>query len=112
LYAVLDRIMGPSAVPKTGLVFGLSIVSATGEKGGSDDSRSIRKRLTEPVGASPEPPVDITVMTAAEATIAIAAIVILVATDMHFFPVAAVAIVPAPEAADAPVEMAAWTAID
>jgi hypothetical protein len=52
------------------------------------------------------------VITAAEATIAIAAIVTLDATDMHFFSVAAVAIVPAPVAADAPLEMAAWTAID
>jgi hypothetical protein len=46
-------------------------------------------------------------MTAAKATIAMAAIVIFVTTDMHFFPVAAVAIVPAPVAVDAPVEMAA-----
>lgn len=104
--------MGPSAAPKTGLVFGLLIVNATGERRGSDDSTSIKKRLTEPIGVSPELPVHKTVMTAADATIAIAVIVTFVATDMHVFPVAAVAIVPAPVAADAPVEMAALIAID
>jgi hypothetical protein len=104
--------MGLSAVPKVGLVSGLSMINATGEKGWSDDSTSIKKRLTEPLGASPELPLYRTVMTAAEATIAMAAIVTLVATDMHFFPVAAVAIVLAPPAADAPVATVAWTAID
>jgi hypothetical protein len=80
---------------------------------GSDDSTSTRKRLTEPNRVPPElPKIDITVTTAAEATIAMAVIATLVATDMHFFPVAAVAIVPAPVEADAPIETAAWTAID
>jgi hypothetical protein len=36
----------------------------------------------------------------------------LVATDMHVFPAAAAAILRAPVAVDAPVKMAAWTAID
>jgi hypothetical protein len=98
-------------VPKIGLVFGLSIINATGEKGGPDDSTSSKKRLTEPLGVSPELLYK-TVMTAAKATIATAAKVTLVAIDMHFFPVAAVAIVPAPVAADAPVAIVAWTAID
>jgi hypothetical protein len=110
--ATLGRIMGPSAVPKTELVFGPSRVNATGAEVGSDDSTSIKKRLTEPLGMSPELPIYITVITAADATIATAAIVTLVAIDMAVFPVAAVAIVPAPVAADVPVLAAAWTAID
>jgi hypothetical protein len=53
------------------------------------------------------------VITAAEATIATAAIVTLFTTEyMAAFPVAAVAIVAAPAAADAPVKMDARTAID
>jgi hypothetical protein len=107
LRTALDRIMGPSAVPKTGFVFGLSIINATGSKVGSDDSTSIKKRLTEPLGVFPELPLHKTVMTAAEATIAMAAIVALVAIVVHFFSVAAVAIVLAPLAVEAPVEMAA-----
>jgi hypothetical protein len=42
----------------------------------------------------------ITVITAVEATIAMIAIATLVTTDMALFPVAAVAIVPAPVSAD------------
>jgi hypothetical protein len=99
--------MGPSAVPKAEVVFGLSIINATGSKVGLDDSASIKKRLSEPLGVFPELPLQKTVMTAAEATIAMAAIVTLVAIDIHFFSLAAVAIVPAPVAADAPVAMAA-----
>jgi hypothetical protein len=47
------------------------------------------------------------VITAAEAAITTAAIVTFFTTDMEVFPLAAVAIVPAPEAADAPVKTAA-----
>jgi hypothetical protein len=102
--AALDRIVG--------LVFVLSRFNATGKKVGSDDSTSIKKRLTEPLNVPPELPIYNTVKTAAEATIATAAIVTLVTIDMAVFPVAAVAIVPAPVAADVPVLAAAWTAID
>jgi hypothetical protein len=53
------------------------------------------------------------VITAAEATIATAAIVTFFTPEyMAAFPVAAVAIVAAPAAADAPVKTAAWAAID
>jgi hypothetical protein len=110
--AALDRLMGPSAVPKTGIVFGLSIVNAAGAKVGSDDTTSTTKRFTGTLGMSPELPMNKTVITAAETTIAMAAIVTLVAIDISFFPVAAVAIVPAPVAADVPLLAAAWTAID
>ncbi len=98
-----------------GLVFGLSRVNATGAELGSDvldDSMSINKRLTDPLAMSAELPINITVMTAADANKATTAIVSLIAIDIHLFPVVAVAIVPAPVAADAPVEIAAWTAID
>jgi uncharacterized protein YwlG (UPF0340 family) len=104
--------MGPSAVAKTGLVFGLSRVNVTGAKVGSDDSTSIKKFISGPFSVSPELPIHKTVIRAAQATIATAATVTFLATDMQVFPVAAVAIVPAPVAADAPVKMAAWTAID
>jgi hypothetical protein len=103
LRTVLDR--------KTGLSFRFSRAKATGPKVGLDDSRSIKKRLTELLDVSPEPPIHETVIMAAEATIAIAAKVTLVMIDVHLFPVAAVAIVPAPFAADAPVAIAALTAI-
>jgi hypothetical protein len=56
----------------------------------------------------PELPIDKTVMIAATAVIAAAAIV---AVDMQGFPAAAIAIVVAPLAADAPVKMDAWTAM-
>jgi hypothetical protein len=62
---------------------------------------------------SPELPIYRTVITAAEATIATIAIVIFFTTEYTAaFPVAAVAIVAAPAAADAPVKMDARTAID
>jgi hypothetical protein len=96
-------------VSKIGCVFGLSIVDATGSTVGFDVSTSIRERLAEPNRVLP---IEKTVITAAEATIAMATIVALVANDMHFFLVAAVAIVLAPVAVEAPVEMVAWTAID
>jgi hypothetical protein len=75
---------------------------------------SIEKRLVGSLDASQE---DIsqelsirkTVMTAAEAKIATAA---MAATDKQDFPVVAVAIFTAPVEADAPVKMAAWTAMD
>ena len=98
-----------------GLVFGLSRVNATGAELGSDvldDSMSINKRLTDPLAMSDELPINMTVMTAADANKATTAIVSLIAIDIHLFPVVAVAIVPAPVAADAPVEIAAWTSID
>jgi hypothetical protein len=79
--AALGRIMGPSA-------------DATGAKVGSDDSTSIKIRLTEPLDVSPDLPMYKKLRTAAEATIAMAAIITLVATDMAVFSAAAVAIVP------------------
>jgi hypothetical protein len=106
------RLVGAALNRIVGLVFGLSRVNATGAEVGSDDSTSIKKRLTEPLGMSAKLSIHKTVITAAEATIATAAMVTFLATDMPFFPLAALAIVPAPVAADAPVEMAAWTAID
>jgi hypothetical protein len=107
--AVLNRIVGPLVVAKRGLVFGLPIVNATGANVASDDTTSIKEF---PVGVVSIELItmDITVMTAA-ARIATTAIAALVATDMHFFPVAAAAIVLAPLAVEAPVKMAAWTAI-
>jgi hypothetical protein len=111
---VFGRIIGPSAVANPGLVFGLSRVNATGAELGSvvlDDSMSVSKRLKDPHAMSTELPVNITVMTAADANIATTAIVSLVATDMVFLSVAAVAMVLAPLAVEAPVKRAAWTAI-
>jgi hypothetical protein len=102
-------------VANPGLVFGLSRVNTTGAELGSDvldDCMSIHERLMAPLAMSAELPINITVMTAADANKATTAIVSLIAIDMHLFPVVAVAIVPAPVAADAPVEIAAWTAID
>jgi hypothetical protein len=107
LVGVLGRIREPSAVAKTGLLLGFSRVNATGPKVGLDESTSIKIRLTKLLDVPPEPPIYKTVITAAEATIATAAKVTLVAIDMHFLSVAAVAIVPAPVAADAPVTIAA-----
>jgi hypothetical protein len=107
--AVLDRITGASVVAKRGLVFGLSIANATGASVASDDTTSVKEFI---VGVSAKLPIYETVITVTEATIAMAAMVNFVATDMPAFLVAALAIVVAPEAADAPVEMAAWTAID
>jgi hypothetical protein len=80
----------------------------------SGGATSIQKRLSGSLGVSLELSICKTVMTAAEATIAMAEIETLVAIDMHFLPVAAVAvaIVPAPVAADAPVAIVAWTSID
>jgi hypothetical protein len=105
--ATIDRIFGPSAVPKTGLAF--SRVNEKGAKVKSEDATFTKKRLTLPRGVSPELPIRKTVITAARAKIATAA---MVATDMQVFPVAADAIFTAPVVADAPVTMAAWTAID
>jgi hypothetical protein len=87
--AVLDRIM----------------VFSTGANVVSFNTISI---LVEPNRVFPEFPT----ITAAEATIATAAMVTIVATDIAAFPVAAIAIAVAPVEADAPVETAAWTAID
>jgi hypothetical protein len=93
-----------------GFVLGLSRVTATRDKEGLDGTSSIDKGFTGPRNVSPDLPPYITVITAAEATIARTAIVSLVTTEV--FPVAAFAIVPAPVAADAPVETAVLTAID
>jgi hypothetical protein len=95
---------------------GLSRVNATGAELGSDelddDSMSINKRLTEPLAMSTELAMHKTVMTDVDANIATTAIVSLVATESAVLPVAAVAMVLAPLAVEAPVERAAWTAID
>jgi hypothetical protein len=107
--AVLNKIVGPSVVAKRGLVFGLSIVTATGANVASDDTTSIKEFLVGVVSLELIN-MDITVMTAA-ARIATTAIAALAATDMHFFSAAAAAIFLAPLAAEAPVKMAAWTAI-
>jgi hypothetical protein len=108
--AVLNRIVGPSVVAERGLVFGLPIVNATGANVASKDTTSIAEFL---VGVSSKLPTYETVIIVTEATIAMAARVNFVATDMLFFPpVAAVAIVMAPLVAEVPVEMAALTAID
>jgi hypothetical protein len=110
--AVLDRIMGPSAVPKTGRMLGLSGVNATGAKVDSDDGSFSVRFLIGLRDLSPKLPTKKTCTTAAEATIATAAIATLVATDMQGFPAAAMAIVPAAVAADAPVNTDASIAID
>jgi hypothetical protein len=108
--AVLNRIVGLSVVAERGLVFGLPIGNAIGANVASEDTTSVKLFL---VGVSPKLPAYETVITVTEATIAMAARVNFVATDMLFLPpVAAVAIVLAPLAAEAPVEMAALTAID
>jgi hypothetical protein len=106
--AVLDRIVGPSVVAKTGLVLGVSGVNATGAELGSDVAPFLKKFLVGPNGMSPELPM----ITATEATIAMAAMITFFVTEIVVFPAAAVAIVLAPLAVEAPVERAAWTAID
>jgi hypothetical protein len=101
-------------VANPGLVFGLSRVNATGAELGSDvldDSMSINKRLTDPLAMSDELPINITVMTAADANITTTAIVSFVATELAFLSEATVAMVLAPLAVEAPFKRAAWTAI-
>jgi hypothetical protein len=106
--AVLDRIVGPSVVAKTGLVLGLSRVKPTGAELGSDDTPFPKEFLFGPNGVTPELPT----ITATDATKATAVMATFVVTAMIVFPAAAVAIVVAPLPVEAPVEMAAWTAID
>jgi hypothetical protein len=106
--AVLNRIVGPLVVAKAGLVLGVSGVNATGAELGSDVAPFLKEFLVRPNGMSSELPM----ITATEATIAMAAMVTFFVTDMIVFPAAAVAIVVAPLAVEAPVERAAWTAID
>jgi hypothetical protein len=113
LVSVLE---GPSTGANSRLVLGFSRVSATGVELGSDelddDSMSINKRLTEPLAISTELTMHMTVITDVDANIATTAIVSLVATERAVFAVAAFAMVLAPLKVEAPVERAAWTAID
>jgi hypothetical protein len=95
--------VGTSVVAKTGLVLGISRVNATGAELGSVVTPFLKEFLVGPNGMTSELPM----ITAIEATIAMAAMVTFVVTDMMVFPAAAVAIVLAPLAVEAPVERAA-----
>jgi hypothetical protein len=71
-----------------------------------------KNSIIVPLSVSVVLPIDITVITAANKAIVAAAIKAFVAAVMQGFPEAAIAIALAPLAADAPVKIDAWTAID
>jgi hypothetical protein len=95
---VLCRIVGPSV-----------LVNERGVKLDSASVVLIEERFARSLDVSQELSTSKTVITAAAAKIATAA---MVATEKQVFPLAALAIFTAPVLADAPVTMAAWTAID
>jgi hypothetical protein len=105
----------------TGLVLGLSMICllglslvfatffATWSKNSASDGTTSIKKFRRALLV--ELPMDITVSMAAKPTMAATAIAALFASDMPFFTVAAAAIFLAPAAVEAPVKMAACTAI-